>query len=113
MGFLSNAKDRMVETMALQYANASLLAPYGRATQLQLDSGAKNIRVELELKGEAAPIHIEIRDYQLTAEGGRYFASAREIVTSREWLTRLAADRFANQRIELPQNVGSLVSKYL
>ncbi len=113
MGFLSNAKDRMVETMALQYANASLLAPYGRATRLQLDSAAKNIRLELELKGEATSIQIEIRDYELSSEGGRYFATAREIVTSREWLTQLAADRLANQRLEIPANAGALLMKYL
>ena len=113
MGVFSSAKDRMVETMALQYANASLLAPYGRATSLKLDSSMKNLDLEVELRGETSPVQLQIRGYEIKESGGRYFATAREVHTSREWLTRLAADRLANQQFEIPANVGSMLMKYL
>jgi hypothetical protein len=113
MGIFSNTKDRLTERAALGYLNSKLLAPYGRATSLRIDSTAKTIQFEAELNGEATPIHIQISDYEITKENGRYFVKAASIHTSREWLTRLAADRVANNRFELPAQVGQLIAATL
>ena len=113
MGILSSAKDRVVEQVALAYLNANLLAPYGRATSLRIDSTAKTIRIEAELNGEASPLKIEITDYEIKHEGGRYFARVKGIRASREWLTVLATKHLRNVPFELPARVGSLLLRAL
>lgn len=113
MGVFSNAKDRLVEQAALSYLNGTLLAPYGRATSLRLDSTAKTINIEVELKGETAPLQIEITDYEISKDGDRYFAIVKGIRTSREWLTALAKNQLYNDRFELPPKVGRLLMRAL
>jgi len=113
MGILSNAKDRLVEQMAMAYLNGSLLAPYGRATRLRIDSTAKKICIEAELKGESSPVRVEVTDYEIKQEGNRYFATVKGVGTSREWLTTLAMKHLRNVRFELPAQVGGLLAKAL
>ncbi|MEY2465866.1 MAG: hypothetical protein QOD03_387 [Verrucomicrobiota bacterium] len=112
MGLFSSAKDRIVEQAALSYLNTTI-APYGRATNLRIDSTARSIHLEVELKGETAPVRIEISDYEFLSEGERYFVTAKGIQTSREWLTILARDRLINQRFELPQQAGRMLMRAL
>ena len=113
MGIFSNAKDRVVEQAALSYLNGTLLAPYGRATTLRLDSGAKTIKLEVELKGETAPLQIEITDYEISQDGDRYFAIVKAIRTSREWLTALVENQLRDRRFELPAKAGRLLMQAL
>ena len=56
---LSKLKDRVLEQVALAFVNRKWLARYGRATRLRLDSSARKIYIEVELKGESAPVEIE------------------------------------------------------
>jgi hypothetical protein len=109
MGLFSRAKDRALEKVALPFLNTKLLAPYGRATHLHLDSKAKSIRVEVELNGENSPVEIEILKYEIRKQGDRYFALVHEIRTSREWLTTLAATQLRDARFELPAQLGRLL----
>jgi hypothetical protein len=109
MGVFSKTKDRLLEQAALPYLNTKLLAPYGRATSLRIDSSAKTIRIEVELKGETMPVEIDIVDYDITKEGDRYFATVKEVRTSREWLTALAKTQVRKSRFELPAKAGRLL----
>ena len=113
MGILSTAKDRVLEQLALTYLNNNLLAPYGRATSLRIDSSAKTIRIEAELKGEASPLKIEVTDYEIKREGSRYVARVKVLRASREWLTVLATKHLCNVPFELPAHVGSLLARAL
>ncbi len=113
MSVFSNAKDRLIEQVALSYLNGTLLAPYGRATRLRIDSAAKTIDLEVVLKGEAAPLQIEITDYEIRKRGDRYFATLKEVRTSREWLTTLARAQLNEKRFELPPQVGRLLMRAL
>ena len=113
MGILSTAKDRVLEQMALAYLNGNLLAPYGRATSLRIDSTAKTICMEAELKGETAPVKIEVTDYEIKQEGNRYVAKVKGIRTSREWLTTLAMKHLREVPFELPAQVGGLLARAL
>ena len=106
MGIFSNAKDRMLEQMALSYLNTKLLEPYGRATLLRINTVEKSVHVEVELKGETTPVSVELTEYDLTKKGERYFVMVKEIQTSREWLTTLARQRVCNSPFELPPQVG-------
>jgi hypothetical protein len=61
-------------------------------TNIQIDSTAKSIHVELELKGEPAPLKIDVLSYQLSPESGDSFIELGEIKTSREWINHLVND---------------------
>lgn len=111
MSLFSGAKDKALQYAALTYLNSKLLAPYGRATELQIDSRAQTLRIILELKGEASPIELEITEYQILQETGRYFALVKSARTSREWLTTLAREELCNRRLELGPNIGPLLMK--
>lgn len=113
MGILSSAKDRLIETGAMAYLNNKLLAPYGKATSLRLDSTAKRITIEVELKGETSPLEVEVLDYEITEENERFFVKAKKIRTSREWLTTLASEKLCDVRFEVPAQVGSLLVRTL
>ena len=106
MGLFSNAKDRLVERVALSYLNTSLLAPYGRAASLAIDSAARSILIKVELNGEVSPVEVAVTDYEITEEAGRYFAVLKAIHTSREWLTALARDQLCGRRLELGPQAG-------
>jgi len=109
MSIFTRTKDRVVEQLALSYLNTKLLAPYGRATEVQIDSTAKQIRIRAELNGEATPLEIEITDYTIRQEGNRYLAEIKNIRTSRAWLTTLAENRLRNVPLELPPQVGQVL----
>lgn len=109
MSFFSNAKDRLLEGVALAYLNNTLLTPYGRATRLRIDSAAKNIHIEVELKGETIPVQVEVTDYEIIEESGASFAVIKAVRTSREWLTALAQERICQQRFKLPQQAAALL----
>lgn len=113
MGIFTKAKDRVVEQLALTYLNAKLLAPYGRATELRIDSAAKRIFIRAELKGEPTPVEIEITDYVIRQEGDRYLAEIKAIRTSREWLTTLAENQLRNVPLKLPEQVGQILAHAL
>jgi hypothetical protein len=99
----------VVEKAALSYLNQSLLAPYGQAIALKLDSAARTLHAEVELKGESQSVEMDIIGYEITREGERYYATIGEIRTSREWLTTLALTQLRNRRFELPVEVGRLL----
>ena len=65
---------------------------YGTMTTIQIDSTAKTIRLELELKGEASPVQIDVKSYELSSDAGETFIELGEIQTSREWINHLIAD---------------------
>ena len=113
MSFFANAKDRLIEQGALSYLNTQILAPFGRATSLRLDSTARTLSVELELNGETAPVKVEITDYELQQEADQYFLKIRDVQTSREWLTGLAKARVCGKRIPIPESVGRWLMRML
>jgi len=113
MGILSNVKDRLLERAAVAYLNRTILAPYGRARTLEIDSTAKTIRIVADLHGETTPLEIEIARYKIVKEGNRYFAEVNEVRTSRAWLTTLAANQLRDRRFRLPAEVGRWMARLL
>lgn len=97
----SAAKDAAVEHAALPFINARL-APLGVLRRLRIDSQAKTITAELDLKGEQEPIRVCVRDYRLTQEGDKTYLQAGRVEVSREWLSVLAAQLIPSQRLEVP-----------
>jgi hypothetical protein len=113
MGILSQAKDRVVEQLAVAYLNETLLKPYGRVTQLRIDSTGKTIRLTGELKGESAPVEIEIFDYEIGRDEAGDFVIVKELRTSREWLTELARNHLCGVRFKLPAKISGVLRQAL
>lgn len=113
MGILSQAKDRVVEQLALVYLNETLLQPYGRVTQLRIDSAKKTISIAGELKGETAPMELEIFDYEIGRDDAGDYVIVNGLRTSREWLTALARNHLCGVRFKLPAKIGGRLRQAL
>jgi len=113
MGFLSASKDRLVESMAPGLLNSGILEPYGRVTNIKLDSGSGELDVTLELKGEMEPLRVHIQEYELIEESSRMYLLIHRIVTSRPWLTALAENLAVGRKLELPSEVAKTVARFL
>src|ERR1044072_8871004 len=100
MGFVSDSKDRLMESMVLPMLNNSLLKPYGQATNLRLNSGEKSASITLELKGETEPVEIKIGKYEVLPQGDKVYLIIHAVTTSREWLTTLARHHLLNKKLE-------------
>ncbi len=107
------AKDWLVEKAGMAMLNQAVLKPYGTLTKLKLDTTARTIEAELELKGETHPVRIEVREYELRREGERAFFVIKNLDTSREWLTKLARDFAVDKPFELPDSVKKFLPMIL
>lgn len=89
--FLSPAKDHLMGGAVRLWFNQTQKR-YGNMTTIQIDSTAKTIHMELELRGEASPVQIDLVNYKLTTDAGETFIELGEIQTSREWINHLITD---------------------
>jgi hypothetical protein len=95
---LNPAKDFIVEVAVKQWFNQTQKR-YGIMTRIQIDSQARRIEIDLELKGESSPLHVDVKEYQITAgAGGETFIELGEIETSREWINAVIADYFTPEK---------------
>jgi hypothetical protein len=113
MGFLSASKDRLVETMAPGLLNSGFLQPYGRITNLKLNSESRELDLTVELNGEVEPLRVHIQEYELIEEGDKTFLIMHRVVTSRAWLTTLARDLAVGRKLELPENIAKQIARFL
>ena len=61
-------------------------------THINIDSQKRSLDMELDLKGEAAPLQINIKNYRLIDESGETYIELSDITTSREWINALLRD---------------------
>jgi hypothetical protein len=98
--------------------NGSLLRKYGKLTRLDIDSAAKCISADLDLKGERECIQVRICNYQLTtgADENMVFQTGT-IKVSREWLdvliNALVQKNLIPERIEVKNALHQTVLKTL
>lgn len=104
------AKDFAIEVAVKLWFNQTH-ERYGQMTTIQIDSTAKRIHVALELKGETAPLLIEVKSYELTTAAGETVLKLGEIETSREWLNALLEDflKPEDRRFKMPGSLKGLL----
>jgi len=114
LSFLNPAKDFALEVAVKLWINKTK-KHYGHMTILKIDSTAKSIHVELDLKGEPAPLRIDIKSYQLSSEGGDTCIELGEIETSREWINQLISAYLppAKKRFKVPSIAKAAVTTLL
>jgi hypothetical protein len=113
MGFFSDAKDRMLESVALPMLNNAWLKPFGHATSLKLNSANKTAEIVLELKGEQTPLTIHVQDYEVLREAGDTFIVVKAVSTSREWMTAMAREYVVGRRLAIPPEAAGMMSRLL
>ncbi len=107
------AKDWLVEKAGMAMLNQAVLRPYGSLTSLKLDTTARTIEAELELKGETQPVRLHVREYELRERDGRALLLLKDVHTSREWLTTLLRDFAVDKEFELPESVRKFLPMVL
>jgi hypothetical protein len=107
------AKDWLVEKAGMAVLNQAVLKPYGTLTKLKIDTTARSMEAEFDLKGETQPLRLHVHEYELRQEGDRAFVVIKSIDTSREWLTTLARDFAVDKPFELPDSVKKFLPMIL
>ena len=109
MGF----KDRLFEKVAKPILNRTVLAPYGEARELRLDTSGKSAEIVVALKGERDPVRITVGRYEVSEVGFDVFVTVHEIDTSREWMTELAERNVVGRAFQLPREFAGPLSKFV
>lgn len=79
------------------------LNKFGNMTSLQVDSKNKTMRLELELKGEATPIVVNITRYHLSEKAGKSYLRMEGVQTSREWINLVMEEYLTRLELEVPK----------
>jgi hypothetical protein len=108
-----SSRDRLLETLALPIVNGALLAGFGKARTLQVDTSEKRAEIVLDLKGETEPLRVVVGRYELLQDGDDTFVALHGIATSREWLTALAERFLAGRAVKLPRELAGVLSRWL
>jgi hypothetical protein len=108
--FLNPAKDHLIGGAVKLWFNQTQKR-YGNMTTIQIDSTAKTIHIELELKGEASPVQMDVKSYELSTNAGETFIELGEIQTSREWINHLIDDFLPPEKkcFKVPSAVKALL----
>ena len=102
---LSAVKDRAIEACAKSLINQKIEG-IGRVTEIQIDSKKKTISAQMVLKGEIAPISINIGAYELVQENVVTCISFKGFTASREWNSALLNRYLTGHRLRVPNAVG-------
>ena len=78
------------------------LKNYGEVKTLNIDAKRKTIVLEITLKGEPELTRISIETYEFRRAENRASIVAKEVTTSKEWLTALLNDYLVDREIQLP-----------
>jgi hypothetical protein len=107
---LNPAKDHLIGGAVKLWFNQTQKR-YGNMTTIQIDSTAKTIHIELELKGEASPVQLNVKSYELSTDAGETFIEIGEIQTSREWINHLIDDFLPPEKkcFKIPNAVKALL----
>lgn len=104
-------KDRLFEKVAVPILNRTVLAPYGEARELRLDSTEKSAEIVVALRGEADPVRVTVGRYELSEVGHDVFLTIQQIETSREWMTALAERNVVGKPFRLPREFAGPLSR--
>ena len=93
--------------------NQRFLKPYGKLTELKVNSTNKSLQLELELKDEPQKLRIYVRRYELIEQSGEMQFLIKEISISREWINALAQEFVLNKPYPVPPEMARLIPMIL
>lgn len=92
-----------------QMAINNQIKEYGKVLRLNLDSKAKSIELEVELKGEKAPLSVSVERYNIIEDSGRHFVEINGVNTSREWINIVASSYLEGKHFEIPAEYAKMI----
>jgi len=95
------AKDAMASRGAQSYLN-TLIAPYGKLTELRIDSKRQSVEGVCLLHGESIPISMKVGKYVIENVGAKKFVHATHCTCSRPWAESLLKNFVEGKKVELP-----------
>jgi hypothetical protein len=104
----ARAKDAAVE-QAIRLFVSSKLNRYGELRQLNVDTSARRLTAELQMRGDPLPLIISEAYYEIQQENDEWFLALRSIKVSREWVQNLLEDYGAKLRFKIPDMVGRML----
>ncbi len=110
MGFLNSIKDKTVSFIAEKVLK-SKFERYGTMLDFKINSEEKNIYLKINLKGEAEPLEIRVKEYSLITEEDENYLLIGSLNISKEWIDLLADDFLKGQKFKLPKGVVSTLGK--
>jgi hypothetical protein len=102
---MNNPLTSLKETV-LQAAIKALInretAAFGVVTELAINTSSRTIRAGLDLKGEPAPIWINIASYELSETNGAIRIAFQNLNASKEWITAVLNKYVVGRTFPLP-----------
>lgn len=85
------------------------LSAYGEVLECQVDTGNNRLQLRALLRGEKEPITAAVEKYELQRIGDDSYITLKTFSCSREWITLLLSQRFANKQYKLPGAVSNFL----
>jgi len=108
MNFLRAGKDAAIAVGIRSFFN-SKYSRFGQMTDVSVDTSKREIRVRLELVGEATPIEVHVMDYRMDQQGDRVTLTIGDATASREWMTELLREFVVGRTYVLPERAAGMV----
>jgi hypothetical protein len=101
---LGTVKDKALEASARAFLN-NKFAEFGNVTFLAVDTRLRKASLTAELKGESAPISVEIGSYEIVELNGQMCIRVLKVSASREWLALAMKRYLVGRLVPLPPSV--------
>lgn len=76
-------------------------------TEISIDTRKRSLRVRIDLAGEAEPVDVYIKKYDLKRRGDALVLTIVEARTSRDWITAALREFVVGRRFTIPESVGA------
>lgn len=105
---LRNSKDAVLAIGARTFINSEL-RDIGEMTELSVDTKKRAIRMRLALKGEAEPIEIHVKKYELKRRGENATLTVVDATASRKWVTEALRQFVVGRSFPIPATAGAIL----
>jgi hypothetical protein len=106
---LNSLKKKALELSATAYVNHKI-RNFGSVKRLEIDSESSRLLIEVNLAGEAAPVTVQVGAYELVRDNENSFITLRQIQCSKEWLAIALNEFLAEQKLKIPNALGTALS---
>jgi hypothetical protein len=101
-GLLNKGKD-LALSMAIKKVVNMKIEKFGEVFKLEFNTNAKNIDIEVALKGEIEILKVFVDQYNIKEEDSKHYLVVNHISSSKEWLTSVLAEYVNNEKFEVPR----------
>jgi hypothetical protein len=102
---LRGSKDAALAFAARTAINSRWRA-LGEVTDLSLDTAAQRIRLRVVLKGEPAPVDVDVRRYEVQSSDDGAVLTLIDAAASRDWLTAAIDEFLVGRPVPIPRKAA-------